>query len=307
MKKTALLIAAALLVLPTTAFALDITINDNMNPSSNFINASNPVDVRGIDEDSEVELNCVTGQKWDLEAVVWSPEYVYDPVNDVNKFVGASLTLVGGWDFIGSIDNWTSGDLFLAFDTKPLYGDSDIPPIGGNANIDVANTFGYDYALDTNWGAPSTFAAVDLNQNSPVLTKTVYYNQNEGADPWKLSSGGQITDRGFVSLASYETDAALWAAYGELDHVIYGAGTAVDAYKHYTATFDVTSIVLPLLQALPDEGVLLMWTHFTQQCGNDNLMGYVEIPKPENIVPEPSTMALLLLGLLGTFARKLRS
>ena len=300
MKKMTLFVAVAFLMLPSMAFAMDITINDQMASST-----WSPTDTRSaenisVNEDSEVEYRCSTGQKWDLEAVILTPQYVYDPVSQLFKTSGYNLTLVGGWDFLGAIDTWTSGDLFLAFGTKPLYGNADIPAIGGNGNNDVANTFGYDYAFDMNWGTTTSFAVVDLNQNAPVLTKTAYYNQNEGADPWKLASGGEIVGRGFASLETYADNASLWADYAELNNTVFGG-------KHYAATFDISDLLMPMLKALPEDGKLSMWTHFTQQCGNDDLMGGVELTKPQNIVPEPSSMALLLLGLLGTFARKLRA
>jgi hypothetical protein len=49
---------------------------------------------------------------------------------------------------------------------------------------------------------------------------------------------------------------------------------------------------------------LNVWTHFTMRCGNDNLLGYLEVPP----IPD-SGMTLLLLGAgvtaLGILRRRL--
>ena len=328
MKKTALLAAALLLLAPTMAFGLDITINDNMNPSATWTNTTNLADPRvGINEDSEVELNCTTGQQWDLEAVVLRTLTTYNPATGLMKVSGFTLTLVGGWNFMSSLDTWSSGDVFLAFNEAPAYGNdggADHNGTGSNINKIISNIFGYDYALDVDrtvgtsttsgvWdGSTYGYDTVALSASSS-LTTTTYYDQNEGADPWVYTRGGTVVGEGTYTLATYNTDAALWAAYSELNGKITGAGSInskgkdTDANNHYAVTFDISDIVMPLLKNLGEGQTLDMWTHFTQQCGNDNLMGYIELTKPSNIVPEPSSIALLLLGILGTFARKLRA
>ena len=62
---------------------------------------------------------------------------------------GNILSMVGGYDFLngewGTNDKWMSGDIFL--DTS---GDAKFGDIHGSTdgNINVLNTFGYDYVID---------------------------------------------------------------------------------------------------------------------------------------------------------------
>ena len=73
---------------------------------------------------------------------------------------------------------------------------------------------------------------------------------------------------------------------------------------HYEVTFNLAW--LDDLVALSGEDTKA-WFHFTQECGNDNLMGMATwsstAPGP---VPEPATLGLLFMGIVGIAATRLR-
>lgn len=226
-------------------------------------------------EDQEVEPWCLTGQLWDLEGMFLGASPVTsDP--DV-------LTLVGGWNFTGSTENYTSGDIFIALTEEPVYGN---PAHSGT----LMSAYRYDYVLDVNWGA----GTYDVYTNAAgVDVSLVAYSQNYGSNPW-----ARATDTG--PQGTHVTSGTFSYVTGLTD-----SDTGFRGGAHNAASFD-----LSWLDTYLPSGGTDVWFHFTEQCGNDNLMGKVESgwdpgPAPQP-VPEPASMGILGMGLLGLVTTRLR-
>ena len=315
--KLAVVLVAAL-ALPSLSYALDITTWDGM------ASTTWGTDTRtGVNEDSEVEAGALSGQNWDLEAIVLSEGQ-------------KTITLIGGFNwFQGYTDprnpgHVTAGDLFLAFEIPGASGEP-ATEIGGDnptspstpkygapyPNI-VNDTFGYDYVFDVNWNAAagtwdsagqwsntSSYAIRDLNPSESVYTSTASEKIMQGSSPVSYVRGSEeVLGTGSVGLARY-TDAELLSAYG------LSLSSASPAYSpaaspwHYAVTFGLSPIWADLLAdyGLEKGDAVNLWAHITESCGNDNLIGYAETTAGSS-VPEPSSIALLLLGVIGTVARK---
>jgi len=260
------------------AVAVDVTTPDNMGTGSGWY---------GAQENQEVEPGMMTGQRWDLEAFFWD-------------YTARTLTMVGGSNFRTGVDGWASGDVFLAVDTVPNYGPTAIHGpgnpgvpaphlVGGKWYSDF--NFGYTYALDINWGDASatsfTYNAFQLPPGVPLEVADVAYAPptNEGSNPYRYHSGGNPEPDPVGS------GVATWAQLAS-----DGEGA------HYSMTFDFSGAEASWLfnGVLPE---MDLYTHFTMQCGNDDLMGLA----PDFSTPEP--MSMVMLGCLGAgmlAARKAR-
>jgi hypothetical protein len=271
MKKLSLLCAMTLVLavlgIPQAYGAgVDITTFDGMT-SGNPSTWYN----RGNDpgEHLEVEPNCVTGTQWDLQA------------SSINTSTGA-LATIGTYDFVNGVDGWTSGDIFISTSGTPVYG----PAVSGynfNGNSTVANVFGYNYVLDMDW-ANKTYDIIALNNASTVK---VYYGQNQGANPYAYASGGQVLYEDISFTVQNLAAAAILADYG------------------VTITGASCNVVLTDISNVWSDGTLL-WTHFTQKCGNDDLMGY-RLGTPVPLPPSALLLGSGLLGLVGLGWRRRKS
>lgn len=140
--------------------------------------------------------------------------------------------------------------------------------------INNGNSYGYDYVFDMDF-AGGSYNIYKLTENS--IIEDVYYSQNNNSNPWRYKSGGiTVVENGSIGY---------YAGLSDSDTGFMG-GT------HYAA-----SVALDFL----DPGAEFR-SHFTMKCGNDNLIGQGTAAP----VPEPSTMILMGIGLIGIagFGRK---
>jgi hypothetical protein len=141
--------------------------------------------------------------------------------------------------------------------------------------------------LDVDW-QNFTYDVYQISLASMVTT--VSLGANYGSNPWRYFSGGTYLDSGSFSYEANLTNAQT----GKLGGTTAGASNNDGLNIHYAVYgFD--------LNFLPVGTVFT--AHFTQSCGNDNLMG------SSAVVPVPAAVWLLgsALGLLGVVRRRTRS
>ncbi len=133
---------------------------------------------------------------------------------------------------------------------------------GTEGHNDVPNMFGYDYVIDI---TGDDYDVYKIDDTSTVTT--AFYAANQGSSPWQYVSGGKevLSVTGGVTYKTYTED--ILGFKGGDHNAMHG--------------FDLSFL---------GDHINNFTVHYTMGCGNDNLMG---------AVPEPSTLLLLGLGLLG--------
>jgi hypothetical protein len=253
--------APVLLTVSSLALALplsrtDITIYDG--------DSSAATGWEGMQEDDETEPGTVHNQSWDLESFF--------------TYGSNQLGMIAGYDFYNNLGgDYRPGDIFIDINGGIIPGNS----TGPNGNVNVNNTFGYEYALDIDW-VNLSYSIIQLSPGV-IVTTTAAYGINAGSNPWVYVSGGTNIGSGSftkeINLSNAQTGMS--------------GGSGTGANNHYAAHgFDLSFL-----------GAGTTFTsHFTAACGNDNLMG------SSTVVPVPAAVWLFgsAIGVMGLVRRRLR-
>jgi len=269
-------------------FGKDITILDEAGSGSGW---------HGVQENDEIEPGSAEGQEWDLEAM-----YLKDDV----------MTMVMGYDFMngeaGAGQTWKAGDIYFDLDGTVHNGTSDAEFGDGahapgidlgddNGNKTVQYNWGYDLVFDIDWDAGFTsksdnlwefsYDVYTLDQFSQNISG--YFRSNDESGAWRYVAPDGLSDTDEV-----ET---------ETNYLGRGVGTYLTGLGDDEGlTGGVHNAVSVNLNGFLGDPTTFV-SHFTMQCGNDNLMG----DPASSAVPEPSTIILLGFGILGLvgFRKKL--
>jgi hypothetical protein len=269
MKKALFVIVGGALLGAVPAVADDITIYDTQSngSSSGWYRKATTGDQKA--ENQEVEPNCVTGQEWDMEA------FLFDAV-------GKKLQIQGGFNMSGGYGGYYGGDLFIDVNGDAKWG-VNTPPDGSGDGWDTRgnSSFLWDYVVvfnRANGGTGGSAYKVEsgvtsysvYNIQGSVTDLEVWYSQNNGSNPFRYLSGGTLVPGAGGTVAQ--------TSFGNTEGTHYLLG-------------DINLSFLANLGTAPD-GMLTF--HWTEGCGNDNLMG--ETPA-WNVPDGGMTLALLGIGL----------
>jgi len=262
MRKRILAVGLAMVLVMGSAYAANITIPDESSSGTGWY---------GPQEDQEVEVGNLTGQCWDLEAFY---------------LTGTTMTMVGGYNFVEGAQGCLGsrpGDIFIDINGNAQYGAGAHAPQNYYPNQTVNDTFGYDFVVDMDF-INMTYQVYDIRNagSSLAILQTVSGSSNDESNPWRYVSGGtQVGNAGQIGYSG-----------GLSNSAAQQQGYNVTGGTHYAASIDLGWLIPFLTNGS-------FTSHYTMECGNDNLMGHGQMP-----VAEPSTLILGCMGIAGLIMRK---
>jgi hypothetical protein len=254
-----------------TSYGADVTLWDNINGTGAWTGGpTNPdprTDALGdpTREDQEVAVGALSGQQWDLEGMYF----------DYGTHV---LTLAGGYNFKDGVlyggHTYTGGDIFLA--VNPV-----LAAAPGGIEAPNPTGAGFDYVIDIDYalGTYQVYSVAGLTVGAGLIGVTDIHSSN----PWLYdAASGLGTDLGIGGTVSFS---------GPLDQGTFAAtlGAGPGEYTPVGGTHYIMSgFDLSWLYSTLGAGDFI-YAHYTYECGNDLLTGYIPVPLP----------GAALLGLLG--------
>lgn len=212
----------------------------------------------------------VGGQQFDAEFL-----YYKQSGNLLSIGLQAGFNLITGYESHSSSPNdYYSGDLALSFDGS-----------AGSSGYEYAVDFGLmtkDYDLNTVDMGTTTTPGEDLaglySVNPVSGWNNDVYSGHSSANPFAADVGTLL--QGLTLGVDMFTGSGAGTGSGTGD-----AGNQTSYYR--TVTFDIGSLGL--------SGPITLDAHWTMSCGNDYINGTTTLSS----VPEPSTMALMFMSLMG--------
>ncbi len=221
----------------------------------------------------------------------YDAEYFFYKYDENTKAL--SIGMQTGFDMNdGRRSDWYAGDVALSFDGDATY---DASAEYDNHNKISAADSGFEYAMDfglrTRDQNGSSVGHGGGNQDPTGLYKVETWNIDLERD----SHHGDDTEP--FAMDQAETDGSGDPIMFALSAQDGGSGTVDSEFSYFRqATFDAT-------QFLDANGDLWVDAHWTMSCGNDVMNGSFHIPgggpSQASAIPEPSTIALLGVGLAG--------
>lgn len=305
-KKMAIL--AGVVVLSGPALARDITLFDNQGPGW-----GSPVSTWGtqggvgptghdsvVKEDNETEPGTISGQVWDLEAMIWNTSTKWNnTTKSWDAHSGKTMGILGGYNMVTGQGEFNPGDIFIDVDGTP----NAPTPLETNGYHTIANSMGYDYVIHFNsFGNSSTaalrttgigggsFTVYQLSAASTLMS--VKFSSLSQSNPWRYVSGAVATvTTGTVNWYSGINDAQAMAivagsggdATGPGSRTIRGDGAGGPSHHYLEVPMDWVSSI----------GLSSIGGHVTMGCGNDELVGLTGVPDGG------TTLALFGTGMAG--------